>query len=97
LIIGAGVFEELTRVFLLTRLWNMNPSIQWKWFGIAVSVVLFGLIHVYQGPAGMVLTGISGLIYAVYYYHAGRIVPLMIAHYLHDAVQLAAVYIMANT
>ncbi len=46
-----------------------------------VSVVLFGLIHVYQGSAGMVLTGISGLIYAGYYYHAGRIVPLMIAHY----------------
>ena len=84
-------------MFLLTRLWNMNPSRQWKWFGIAVSVVLFGLIHVYQGPAGMVLTGISGLIYAVTYYHAGRIVPLMIAHCLHDAVQFGAAYIMANS
>ena len=75
----------------------MIPSRQWRWFGIAVSVVLFGLIHVYQGPAGMVLTGISGLIYAVYYYHSGRVVPLMLAHYLHDAVQFAAVYIMANS
>jgi formylglycine-generating enzyme required for sulfatase activity len=42
--------------------------------------------HVYQGPAGMVSTRISSLNYAVCYHHAGRVVPLMIAHYLRDAV-----------
>ena len=91
------MFEESTRVFLPTCLWNMSPSRQWRWFGIAVSVVLFGLIHVYQRPGGMVLTGTSGLIYAVTYYHAGRVVPLMIARYLHDAMQFAAVFITANS
>ena len=97
LIIGAGVFEELTRVFLLTRLWKLGSSRVWRWFGIALSAVLFGLGHIYQGPAGAVSAGISGLILAVYYYCFGRVIPMMLSHYLHDAVQFAAIYIMANS
>ena len=96
LIIGAGIFEELTRVFLLTRLWKMGASTVWRWFGIVLSAVLFGLGHIYQGLAGVVSTGISGLILAVYYYRFGRVIPMMLSHYLHDAIQFAAIYLMAN-
>ncbi|MGD8998454.1 MAG: type II CAAX endopeptidase family protein, partial [Anaerolineae bacterium] len=96
LIIGAGVFEELSRIFLLTRLWNINPSQAGRWFGIVLSAALFGLAHLYQGPAGMISTGISGLILAVYYHALGRVLPMMLSHYLHDAIQFAAVYIMVN-
>jgi membrane protease YdiL (CAAX protease family) len=96
LIIGAGVFEELTRVFLLSRLWKLSPSRVWRWSAILLSAALFGLAHIYQGPAGVVSTGISGLILAVAYHYTGRVIPLMLSHYLHDAVQFAAIYIMAN-
>jgi membrane protease YdiL (CAAX protease family) len=96
LVIGAGVFEELSRVFLLTRLWTITPSQAGRWFGIVLSAVLFGLAHLYQGPAGMLSTGITGLISAVAYHAFGRVAPLMLAHYLHDAVQFAALYIMVN-
>jgi membrane protease YdiL (CAAX protease family) len=96
LIIGAGIFEELTRVFLLTRLWNINSSKTWSWIGIILSVVLFGLIHSYQGPAGIISTGVSGFIWAVYYYNYGRIIPLILSHYLFDAIQFGAIYFTAN-
>jgi membrane protease YdiL (CAAX protease family) len=96
LIIGAGLFEELTRVFLLTRLWNISSSKAWSWFAIILSAVLFGLIHIYQGPAGVISTGISGLILAVYYHYFGRVIPMMLSHYPHNAIQFAAIYIMAN-
>jgi membrane protease YdiL (CAAX protease family) len=96
LIIGASVFEELTRVFLLTRLWNISSKKEWKWMAVILSAVLFGLGHMYQGPAGVVLTGISGLIMAIYYLIFGRVAPMMVAHYLHDALQFAMIYIMAN-
>jgi membrane protease YdiL (CAAX protease family) len=96
LIIGAGIFEELSRVFLLTRLWNINSTLAFRWFAVVLSAVIFGLGHLYQGPAGIISTGISGLIMAVYYSFSGRVIPMMIAHYLHDAIQIAAVYMMAN-
>ena len=96
LIIGAGVFEELTRVFLLTRLWNISSTKVWKWMAVIFSAVLFGLIHIYQGPAGAIMTGISGLIMAIYYLFFGRVTSMMVAHYLHDALQLAMIYIVAN-
>lgn len=96
LIIGAGVFEELTRVFLLTRLWNISSNKVWKWMAVILSAALFGLNHIYQGPAGAIMTGISGLIMAIYYLFFGRIAAMMTAHYVHDALQLAIIYVMAN-
>ena len=96
LIIGAGIFEELSRVFLLTRLWNISPSKAGRWFAIVLSAGLFGLAHLYQGTAGIISTGISGLVLAIYYPASGRVLPMMLSHYLHDAVQFAAIYIMAN-
>lgn len=96
LIIGAGVFEELTRVFLLTRLWNISSKKAWKWITVILSAVLFGLGHMYQGPAGVMMTGISGLIMASYYLLYGRVASMMVAHYLHDALQFAMIYIIAN-
>jgi membrane protease YdiL (CAAX protease family) len=94
LLIGVAQ-EELTRVFLLSRLWKLSPAIGWRWFGVVLSAVLFGLAHLYQGPAGMVSTGISGLIMAIYYLVFGRIWPMVFAHYLHDALQFVFIVLMA--
>lgn len=96
LIIGAAIFEELSRVFLLSRWWKMSPNKIWQWAGILISVALFGFAHIYQGPAGVVMTGLYGLIMAMYYYFLGRVAALMIAHYLHDALQIALIFIIAN-
>lgn len=91
LLIGAGIYEELPRIFLLSRLWKINQNQVWRWITVIISAVIFGLMHMYQGPAGIISTGISGLILAVYYLKFGRILPMMISHYLHDAVQFIAI------
>lgn len=88
LALGAAGFEEVTRVFLLSRWWKMAPGAAWRWLGVLVSAALFGLAHLYQGPGGMANTAISGLILAVVYLRFGRGWPLIISHYLHDALQI---------
>jgi membrane protease YdiL (CAAX protease family) len=91
LAIGAAGFEEITRVFFLTRWWKIAPGAAWRGLGVLISAALFGLAHLYQGPGGMANAAISGLILAVVYLRFGRIWPLIISHYLHDALQIGLV------
>ena len=85
---GAAGFEELTRVFFLSRWWKIASRTAWRWLGVLVSAVMFGLAHLYQGPAGVANTAITGLILAIVYLRFGRVWPLIISHYLHDALQI---------
>lgn len=66
----------------------------WRWMGIVLSAILFGLSHLYQGPAGVVSVTLEGLILALWYMRSGRIFPLIISHYLYDAVQIVQVVIL---
>jgi hypothetical protein len=54
LIISAAIGEELVRAFVLTRLWKLSSSAAWRWIAIFLYAVVFGLGHIYQGPAGVV-------------------------------------------
>ncbi len=83
--IGVAAFEELARVFLLTRLWMTWPSIGARWAAVVASAVLFGLAHAYQGAAGVISTGLMGFIAACFYMARGRIWPLIISHALYDS------------
>ena len=96
LIISAAVFEELTRAFVLNHMWQFNRSAFWRWLAICLSATLFGLAHLYQGPAGVINAGLGGMLLAIYYAHFGRVAPMMISHYLYDAIQFGAVYLFAN-
>jgi len=80
--------EELIRVFLLSRLWKVWSSSLGKLIAIVVSAVLFGLVHLYQGPTHAVWAGIFGLITALYYLRFGRVAPLVLAHYVTNAIQV---------
>lgn len=91
LIIGVAGFEELSRVFLLSRLWKISSATIWKWFGVLLSALLFGLAHLYQGTAGVVDTALNGLVLAVFYLIFGRVFPLILSHYLYDAIQFVIV------
>jgi membrane protease YdiL (CAAX protease family) len=94
--VGVAGFEELTRVFLLTRLWTISSMRWWRWFGVFLSAALFGLAHLYQGPAGVVDAAISGLILALCYLIFGRLWPLIIAHYLHDVLQIVMLVVLIH-
>jgi membrane protease YdiL (CAAX protease family) len=87
--IGVAVFEELSRVFILNRLWCVwdHPVAQW---GVLVfSAALFGFAHIYQGPQGAVSVGVIGVIFGIAYRMCGRVWPLIIAHALFDSIQIA--------
>ena len=80
--------EEVVRVFLLSRLWKVWHSTVGRLLAVFLSACLFGLIHLYQGPVGAAWTAIFGLIAALYYLWFGRVVPLILAHYVTNALQV---------
>ncbi len=65
--------EMLFRGYLITRFAELfgNRRLGWS-LGLAISSLLFGLGHYYQGTAGMVLTGILGLVAGLMFLACGR-------------------------
>jgi membrane protease YdiL (CAAX protease family) len=93
---GAGS-EEVIRVFLLSRLWKVWPSTSGKLVAVIISACLFGLIHLYRGPSTVVWTAIFGLISALYYLRFGRVVPLILAHYVTNSLQVFIFAVSASS
>ena len=75
--------EVLVLGYLLHRLrqlgWSDNKA-------LATSATLRGSYHLYQGIGGFVGNAIMGLIFGRIFQRRGRVMPLLIAHTLMDAV-----------
>ncbi|UCF04887.1 MAG: CPBP family intramembrane metalloprotease [bacterium] len=95
LLLGAAS-EEVIRVFLLSRLWKVWPSPTGKLVAVTIAACLFGIIHLYQGPVSAIWKVIFGLLMAFYYLRFGRAVPLILAHYLTNALQVVVFAVMAR-
>lgn len=82
---GANAFsEEIVVVFwLLTRLRGLGWSVPAM---IIVSSVLRGSYHLYQGVSAGFGNIIMGVVFAWFYHRTGKVWPLVIAHFLIDAV-----------
>ncbi len=91
--LGVATFEELSRVFMLNRLWTVWPQSIARWFILALSACLFGLVHIYQGPVSVVAIALQGFIYGCYYMRLGRVWPMIIGHALYDSFQVIQVAI----
>jgi membrane protease YdiL (CAAX protease family) len=91
LVFMGSASEELVRVFLLSRLWKAFPSTLGKLVAVAISAGWFGIIHMYRGPIHVLWTAILGVLLALYYLRFGRVIPLILAHYLTNAIQVAVV------
>lgn len=79
--ITAGIWEELLyRGFLI---WFLIP-LSGTGGAIVLSSLVFGIGHVYQGPAGVARTGLIGFGFAVFYVLSGTLWWLMAAHALID-------------
>ena len=81
---SAGIVEEIVyRGFLIWWLALLMPM----WAAVVVSSVAFGLAHTYQGPSGVLRTGIAGLALGILYVVSGSIWLPILAHFLADALQ----------
>jgi membrane protease YdiL (CAAX protease family) len=80
---NAALEEVLVLGFLLHRLrqlgWSDNRA-------LAVSSVLRGSYHLYQGLGGFVGNAIMGVIFGRIFQRQGRVLPLVVAHTLMDSV-----------
>jgi len=78
----AGVCEELLfRGFLI---WVLQPLVG-LWFAAALSVVLFGAAHAYQGLAGVIRTGLLGLVFTAVVLLTQSLWPAILLHVIGDA------------
>lgn len=73
----AGIVEEIVyRGYLVAYCAVFVGS----WVGALVAAVAFGLGHVYQGPMGIVKTGVAGLVAGVLYVATGSLLWSVILH-----------------
>lgn len=81
LAVTAGLCEEfLFRGYLL---WYAAQFVALP-IAAVLQAVVFGVCHVYQGPRGIVLTGVAGLFFTGVRVVAGSLWPAMLIHALMD-------------
>jgi membrane protease YdiL (CAAX protease family) len=79
-----AIIEEVVVVgYLLSRLDRLGVR---PGRAVALSAVIRGSYHLYQGAGGFLGNAVMGAIFAVLYRRWGRVMPLIIAHGLIDAV-----------
>ena len=87
------------RGYLMNRVVDLVGSTTLAW-GIALigSAAIFGIIHFYQGPLGIIRTGVAGLLFGIVYLIVGRrnLWILIIAHALIDTVSFVFMFLNGN-
>jgi membrane protease YdiL (CAAX protease family) len=89
-----GILEEVIVVgYLLSRLQKLgvHPAA-----AIAISAVIRGSYHLYQGIGAFFGNAAMGVIFGLFYYRYRRIAPLIIAHTLIDAVTFIGYALLAG-
>jgi len=89
-----GILEEVIVVgYLLSRLQKLgvHPAA-----AIAISAVIRGSYHLYQGIGAFFGNAAMGVIFGIFYYRYRRVAPLIIAHTLIDAVTFVGYALLAG-
>ncbi len=95
----AAIGEELVfRGFLMTRLWEVFGSSRLAWApALIFHAVLFGLVHNYQGWAGIILTGAVGFVFGLWYLIGRRnLLPLIFAHGVVNSIGITVLHLQAT-
>ncbi len=90
-----GFLEEALVVgYLLTRLEQLRVP---GWAAVAISAVLRGSYHLYQGFGGFLGNAAMGVVFAWWFRRTRRLWPLVIAHSLLDIVSFAGYALLHGT
>ena len=90
---NATVEEVIVLGYLLSRLDKLGVR---PWRAIALSAVIRGSYHLYQGVGAFVGNAVMGVIFGYLYRRWGRVMPLLIAHFLIDAVTFVGYALLAG-
>ena len=91
----AGFGEEIIwRGFLLSGMAKLLGGTRRAWIaGLIIMMILFGLLHLYQGPVGVISTGLVGLAFGCVYLASGRNLWItIIAHGLMNTVSFLLLF-----
>jgi len=78
LAVTAGVCEEfLYRGFAMAALQRTAVPV---WLVVILTAALFGLAHAYQGPNGIMATGLMGILFGLARLAFGSLAPMMLWH-----------------
>jgi len=89
-----GILEEVIVVgYLMSRLDKLGVKAP---VAIAISALIRGSYHLYQGAGGFLGNATMGVIFAYLYRRWGRVTPLIIAHTLIDAVAFVGYALLAG-
>jgi membrane protease YdiL (CAAX protease family) len=89
-----AIVEEVIVVgYLLSRLDKLGVRPAWA---IAISAVIRGSYHLYQGIGAFFGNAAMGVIFGLFYRRYGRVTPLIVAHTLIDAVTFVGYALLAG-
>ncbi len=89
-----GLLEEVVVVgYLLNRLRTIGLSVP---AAVAVSALLRGSYHLYQGYGAFVGNAIMGVVFAMFFLRTRRVAPLVIAHTLLDVVSFVGYALLGS-
>lgn len=89
-----AVLEEVVMVgYLFTRLEQRGLR---HWQIVALSALIRGCYHLYQGLGGGVGNVVMGLLFGAFYLRTRRVLPLVIAHTLLDVVAFVGYLLLSD-
>ena len=81
---AAGIFEEIVwRGMVVFTVYAIAPDAAVYW-PIAISAIVFGIAHVYQGTKGVILTAYLGGVLCWLYLYSGSLLLPMLLHVVID-------------
>ena len=75
--------ETIFRGYLILRLKNITTSLN---AAVILSTVIFSLGHGYEGSAGVIITGLIGLVFALVYIWRQSLVAPIVMHFLQNLI-----------
>jgi membrane protease YdiL (CAAX protease family) len=90
---NAALEEVVVVGYLLTRLEKLGVRPAWA---IAISAGIRGSYHLYQGIGAFFGNAFMGAVFGILYRRWGRVTPLIIAHFLIDAVAFVGYALLAG-
>jgi membrane protease YdiL (CAAX protease family) len=91
-VLGGGLWEELWRVFALTRferLAGRNGLVA----ALVIHSIIFGIGHRYQGPIAAATSVVVGIVFACVYLRKRSLLEAMVAHAVYNVISVGLNYL----